>query len=218
MDYPLVTSETTFETVILGNGDFPHADIPLAILGNAKYICCCDGAGEHLVNGHGIIPHAIVGDGDSIPPDFKEQYKDIVHVVNEQENNDLTKATLFCAARGMRRMAYLGVTGKREDHTVGNISLMLHYVRNFGLDVTLITDYGYFVVAHGNACMRTFAGQQVSIFNITCSRLCGSGLKWDTYAYKSLWQGTLNEATGDAVTFKTDGEFMVFRTFFAKKS
>ena len=45
---------------------------------------------------HGKLkPHAIIGDGDSLPQAFKEQYKDILHVVEELSNdNDLTKATL----------------------------------------------------------------------------------------------------------------------------
>ena len=78
--------------VILADGSFPTHDIPLGILHNAKYLCCCDGAGMELIS-RGIMPDAIVGDCDSMTEEFKERYKDIIHVVEEQEYNDLTKCT-----------------------------------------------------------------------------------------------------------------------------
>ena len=81
-----------------------------------------------------MTPHAIIGDGDSLPQAFKEQYKDILHVVEEQEDNDLTKATLHCGSLGFKRILYVGATGKREDHTLGNISLMMRYFKEFDLE------------------------------------------------------------------------------------
>lgn len=104
-----------FDAVILCNGEFPTHPKALEVLHNAKYLCCCDGAAEECL-AHGICPDAIVGDGDSLPKALKERYADIVHIVKEQEFNDMTKATRFCKNRGPR-IAYLGATGKREDHT-----------------------------------------------------------------------------------------------------
>ena len=80
--------------VILADGDFPTSPEPLKILSEASFVCCCDGAAEKLI-AFGRIPDAIVGDGDSLSPEFKAQYKDILHTESEQEYNDLTKATRF---------------------------------------------------------------------------------------------------------------------------
>lgn len=211
--YPLVNGETCFDAVILCDGDYPTHPVPLAILRRARFVCCCDGAGlNHIIN-HGGHADAIVGDGDSLPADFKSQYAGIINIVSEQEDNDQTKATRFCLARGFRRIAYLGSTGKREDHTLGNMSLMLRYMRQFDIQPTMITDHGYFTPCHGDTVMESFPCQQVSIFNFGCSQLQGSGLRWNTYPYQELWQGTLNEATAGTISFHADGHYLVFRTF-----
>ena len=88
-----LNESTLFDAVIVANGLFPTSQLAWHFLKNCPYICCCDGAGATLIE-HGLTPHAIIGDGDSLPQAFKEQYKDILHVVEEQDNNDLTKATL----------------------------------------------------------------------------------------------------------------------------
>ena len=204
------------ECVILGNGDFPVAPQAVEVLRTATYLCCCDGAATTCI-AHGIMPHAIVGDGDSLPEAFKQQYRHLLHIVDEQEDNDLTKATRHCMALGMRRIAYIGATGKREDHTLGNIALMVTYYRDFGLQPTMITDYGWFVVTEGNASFDTFLGQQVSIFNVSCHLLQSEGLKWPLYPFKELWQGTLNEAEGQRIDIKADGIFTAYFTFEAKR-
>ncbi|MCR5642044.1 MAG: thiamine diphosphokinase, partial [Prevotella sp.] len=107
-----------FDAVILADGEFPTADIPLQILREAKFLCCCDGAAAKAIT-QGFMPDAIVGDGDSLTPEFKTRYAAIIHLEKEQDDNDLTKATRFCLEKGFRSIAYLGTTGKREDHTIG---------------------------------------------------------------------------------------------------
>ncbi len=213
--YPLVTAASTFDAVILCDGDYPSHTIPLSILQHADYLVCCDGAGmNHIL--HGGTPDAIVGDGDSLPEDFKRRYADILHIVSEQEDNDQTKATRFCIDHGCRRIAYLGSTGKREDHALSNISLIMRYKRQFHLDVTMVTDNGYFTPAYGIHTFESFPRQQISIFNFGCQQLEGEGFKWSPYPYEELWQGSLNEAVGDEVTIHADGSYLVFRTFAPK--
>jgi len=211
MLHELITADSTFDAVILGNGDFPSHDIPLGILRNADCIVCCDGAGMSLIK-RGIMPQAIVGDGDSLPQAFIEEHSGIVHIVNEQEHNDQTKATLFCRDRGLRRIAYLGATGKREDHTIGNVSLLMDYITEYGIEPVMITDYGYFIPCTGRSEFVTFARQQISILNFGYTEISAEGLAWRTYNYRNWWQGTLNEATGNRVVLNTNGNHIVFLT------
>ena len=107
------------------------------------------------------------------------------------------------------RFCYLGATGKREDHTLGNISLMLYYYRQLAIDPVMITDYGYFVAASGTTRFESFPEQQVSIFNATCKELSSNGLKWDIYPFSELWQGTLNEALSNEFTIQADGDYII---------
>lgn len=211
MHYPLITGNEAFDAVILGNGDFPVHCIPLRLLSNAEYICCCDGAGMELIE-HGVMPDAIVGDGDSLSEDFRLRHADLIYIVSEQEHNDLTKATRFCIDKGFRNIALLGCTGKREDHTMGNISLLAYHQAHYDVRNVMVTDYAVIFAAEGLNTFSTFARQQVSIFNLSCKRLCGEGLRWHTYAYEEMWQGTVNEAVGDKITLDGDGAYIVYLT------
>lgn len=207
--YPLIHKIGDFDAVILAHGDFPQAEIPLDLLRQAPFVCACDGAVNHYPQAD-----AIVGDGDSVP----ESLRNRLIQIEEQEDNDLTKATRYCLSKGMKRIVYLGTTGKREDHTLGNISLIVRYVQEMGIEPLLATDYGWFVVAEGESEFASFKGQQVSIFNMTCNALSSEGLLWQAYPYRQWWQGTLNESAGDAFTLKGDGFYLVYRTYQAKET
>ena len=196
--------ENSFEAVVVANGDFPVHQVPLGILGRAPHIVACDGAIIHVPQAE-----AVVGDGDSVPA----EYRDRLIRIDEQEDNDLTKATRYCLSQGWHRIAYLGATGKREDHTLGNISLLMRYYRDFGIEGTLFTNHGFFIPARGNQTFDAFRGQQVSIFNFGCEDIRSEGLRWNSYAYEQWWQGTLNEALSDSFTLRADGYYLVYQTY-----
>ena len=197
----------TFDAIIIANGQFPTHEVPLRVLRQASYVVCCDGAISHFP-----MADVIVGDGDSVP----EDYRDLLVQINEQDDNDLTKATRYCIKQGYRKLAYLGATGLREDHTLGNIGLLMRYYRQMGVDGTMYTDHGIFSPAYGNRTFRSKKGQQISIFNFGCKRLESEGLRWNSYAYDEWWQGTLNEAIGDSFSFRADGYYMVYQTYDVK--
>ncbi len=205
--------------VLLADGDFPATRYTLDVLHRADYLCCTDGAGKALIDRLGIIPNAIVGDGDSLPQDFKDKYRDIIHIVDEQEYNDLTKCVRHIIATAGNTdidLHLLGCTGRREDHTIGNVSLLAFYRKSMGIHPVMVTDYGTFVPAEGEQEFDSFAGQQVSIFNLTSTRLTSEGLKWNAYPYQQWWQGTLNEAIGNQFAIHADGEYIIYRTHDAK--
>ena len=197
----------TFDAVIIANGQFPTHEVPLRVLRQASYVVCCDGAISHFP-----MADVIVGDGDSVP----EEYRDLLIQINEQDDNDLTKATRYCIKQGYRKLAYLGATGLREDHTLGNIGLLMRYYSQMGVDGTMFTDHGIFTPAYGNRTFLSKKGQQISIFNFGCKRLESEGLRWNSYAYDEWWQGTLNEAIGDSFSFRADGYYMVYQTYDVK--
>ena len=196
-----------FDAVIVANGKFPSHTVPLDILKNASHIVCCDGAIKN-------VPQAevVVGDGDSIPAALHDRLIQIT----EQDDNDQTKATRYCVEKGWKRIAYLGSTGLREDHTLGNISLLMRYYRELGVEGRMFTDHGVFTPANGNRTFQCMKGQQVSIFNFGCHQLTSEGLRWDTFDFHEWWQGTLNEALGNTFSIKADGYYLVYQTYNVK--
>lgn len=210
-----------YDIVILADGDFPTHPIAKRILDEASILVCCDNAGRKLIESLGRIPDAIVGDGDSLPSEFKEEYSNIYHQVDEQDYNDLTKATRYVVENYKKEgkklnVAYLGASGKREDHTIGNVSLMEFYRREMEIIPAMITDFGIFTPHHGDDIIQTFQRQQVSIFNLSSTNMSSKGLKWEISSYAEWWQGTLNEALSDSISIYADGSYIVYLTHEAK--
>jgi thiamine pyrophosphokinase len=202
------------ETVILANGRFPYHKIPLGILKNAKQIVCCDGAAKNLIE-FGLEPSIIIGDLDSLDIDIKEKHTDILIKIDDQETNDLTKAVNWCIANSINKVTILGATGKREDHAIGNISLLAEYTNK--IKVKMISDYGEFIPITRTTVFESFEGQQVSLFSLNPETIINSeNLKYPLSGYKldAWWKGTLNESTAKQFTVRFDsGKIIVYKLF-----
>ncbi len=198
--------------VIIANGSYPRHAIPLAHIERAEFIVCCDGAADDFIR-RGGRPDAIVGDCDSISPENKNRFANILFRESEQETNDLSKAVRFCVARGKTDLIIVAATGKREDHTLGNISLLLDYRAT--ANVKMITDYGTFTPIDTYTEFSSFPGQTVSIFSFDPLPLTFSGLLYpvENRVLTNWWQGTLNASTGTVFSIDTQGRVVVFQAF-----
>lgn len=204
-----------FEAVVVGNGEFPVHPFPLTVLDQSPCVVWCDGGTNALVES-GRLPDWIVGDGDSLSEENRLRFQDRIYRNPDQETNDQTKAVSFLASRGIRRIAILGATGKREDHTLGNISLLMEYQR-MGLEVVMLTDYGFFVPAVDTQEFMGFPRQQVSVFNFDAVDLKSEGLRYPVYDFCYWWQGTLNEVEGDSFRIMAKGHYLVYCTYEPKE-
>lgn len=201
-------------TVIVADGDFPVHNVPLGYLRNASHIICCDGSTENLLLA-GFNPFAIVGDIDSLSDDLASRFADRIFRDDDQETNDLTKAVNWCQERGYDDLVIVGATGKREDHTIGNISLLAEYIRK--TSVIMVTDTGFFIPITETTTITSFAGQQVSVFSIENStEITTYGLKYPlkNSTIGNWWQATLNESLGDSFRLEfTGGRLLVYLKF-----
>ena len=205
------------QAVVLGAGNYPQHCIPLALMRQCPRVVCCDGVAGEYIRTEGRLPWRIVGDGDSISAELKAQCSHILFLETEQETNDQTKATRLLHAEGITRIAYLGATGKREDHTIGNIALLLTYQR-MGLDVRMYTDHGIFLLPGTEDGRQRIAfsapvGTAVSVWNFGAKNLNSTGLQYRLYDFDQLWQGTLNRTLLPQCTIEADGPFLVFLAY-----
>ena len=199
------------EAVILANGEYPAHELPLRLLAEAQFVVCFDGAAnEYISRGH--TPDVIIGDGDSLLPEYKKRFSSIILQISDQETNDQTKAVHYLQSKGIRKIAIVGATGKREDHTLGNISLLMEYMKS-GMEVRTVTDYGTFIPVSDTQSFASHPGQQVSIINFGAEGLKGEGLFYPLSDFSNWWQGTLNEATADEFTIHCTGEYLVFLAY-----
>lgn len=211
--YKLPTLSTNADAVILANGDFPTHPIPLSILNNSNFLVCCDGAIDALAQTT-ILPNAIVGDCDSLSDSNKKKYANIICQISEQDTNDLTKSVNFCIEQGMKHIIILGATGKREDHTIANISLLADYI-DLVDDICMITNYGIFNAIEQDSQFESKQHQQVSIFCIAPSEVTSHSLKYEIHkrTFTNWWQATLNEALTDNFVIESNNKLIVYRTF-----
>ncbi len=206
--------ETIYDCVVVANGSFPQTAGPLELLKSAPAIIACDGAVQNL-HERGLEPTAIVGDLDSIAQEMLRLYADRIHTVEDQEINDLTKAVRFAHTTGYRKLLILGATGLREDHTLGNISLLMDYAPLFE-QVEMLSDYGHLIPVQQTTTLPSTPGQQISIFSMyPCGEITTEGLRWPITRRRltAWWQGSLNEALGNEFTLTLSPEARVIVYF-----
>ena len=214
-DFMMIDKSKNGYTVIIANGEFPVHKHPKECIKNASYTICLDGALKATLKNN-INPNIVIGDGDSISEILKEEYAHLLHLFTDQDTNDLTKAINYCINKGFNKIKIVAATGKREDHTLGNISLLLEYMHK--VEVEMITDYGIFTPIVSTTKFKSAIGQQVSIFNIDNSPITSHNLKYPlkNLVLDNLWKGTLNESMGGYFTIETKGRTLVYRTFEVK--
>ena len=157
----------------------------------------------------GIHPDLVIGDMDTLSEKMQARYSSLIVKVEEQEHNDQTKAFRWALEniKGISQIYILGATGEREDHTIGNISLLMEYARTYDLDAMCITlemvsDHSTIFAITDTYEMECGEGRKVSIFSPDNSlRIKSEGLEWPTdgVVFDNWWKATLNKAVDDTV-------------------
>lgn len=206
------TQDFNYDALILAAGTFPSRPALTALLRTHPRIICCDGAAASFAERIGRLPWRVVGDLDSLPPDWQTAHSEIITHESEQETNDLSKAMRLAAREGLRRIAILGATGKREDHTLGNISLLIDYMQQ-GFSVVMLTDFGVFIPCSDEYSASLPLGTPISVFAFGAKRMRSQGLRYPLYDFSRLWQGTLNSTSEEEVRITCKGDFLIYRAW-----
>ena len=201
--------------VIICDGAFPKTEYPRYLIRTADFIICCDGALQKFLRastaifGEKRLPDVVIGDMDSLSPTLRKRYSDIIVQIDEQEHNDQTKAFRWVMEnlKEVCNIYILGATGQREDHTIGNISLLMEYARTYdleglGISVEMISDYGSMFAVTDTFEMDCGTGRKVSILSPDNTlKIKSQGLEWptDDVVFDNWWKATLNRASQDTV-------------------
>lgn len=193
---------------IVANGQFPRKEYPLYLLRSAGHIICCDGALTRLEKA-GIVPDVVIGDLDSVCGRALRRFKGIVVKNPDQETNDLTKAVTYTLEHfpDASEIHILAATGKSEAHTMGNISLLMQYEKDFGLEekgisLDMVSDYSTASAFSHSGDFHIGQGRRISIFTADSDlKIHSEGLQWplDNVVFDNWWKGTLNIASEDIV-------------------
>lgn len=203
-----------YKCVVMADGLFPQRKEILNVLQEAEFVVACDGAAVKLLQ-HGIRPDVVVGDLDSFPEELRKEFSGRIYQVKDQEINDLTKGVRYAGQQGYKEVLILGATGLREDHTLGNISLLSQYAREFDR-IEMVSDYGMFTPIVKTTTFSSYPGQQISVFSLyPHGAVTLVGLKYPLYRHHLLswWEGTLNEALSDSfdIILHDEANIIVYR-------
>ncbi len=199
---------------ILADGTFPRHTTPRGYLEKSEFIICCDGAVDKISDIR-REPNLIIGDMDSISQMSRRKYEHLIIHQRGQDENDLEKAIKWCLENRVSRIAILGATGLREDHTLGNISLLCKYAKRVKL--RMITDTGIFDPVISQGIFNSFTGQQVSIFSFDPRiRVTSENLKYplNDKPLPYLFSGALNESLHNQFQISiSSGVILIYRKF-----
>lgn len=202
--------------VIICDGAFPKKEYPRYLISTADFIICCDGAlakfirNSEAIFGETRLPDLVIGDMDTLSAAMQKKHAEIIIKENEQDHNDQTKAVRWALnnLKGMERIHILGATGGRTDHTIGNVSLLMEYMRMFdleGIEIESVSDEGTIFPITDSIDIDCGYGREISILTPDNSlRITSEGLEWplDEVKFDNWWKATLNRATQDTVKLK----------------
>lgn len=215
--------------MIIGGGEFPKKTYPRELIRQADVIVCCDGNAlkaflrnrEKIFKDDKRKPDAVVGDMDSMPKQLAEEYSHILVKVEEQDDNDQTKAFHYVLEHypEVDTIHFIAATGKREDHTVGNLGLLMEYARSEAgtvgeqsRTIDMVSDYSTAFAITESCELVLGKGRRISLFSPDNSLTVKSdGLEWptDKVVFDNWWKATLNRTNKDVLTLELSHKSLV---------
>lgn len=123
--------------VIVGGADINNYGFIREKLCADDYVVFCDSGLKHLQHLH-AKPSLIVGDFDSHDNPLLDT--ETIVLPREKDDTDTVYAVKEAIKRGFDDFLLIGVAGARLDHTLGNVSVLLH-LDSLGKKGCIIDDY-----------------------------------------------------------------------------
>jgi thiamine pyrophosphokinase len=202
--------------ILFANGQVTEREVSIARGIGFNLVVAADGGIVH-VERFGLVPNIVVGDFDSLPMDSRSRFPD-AHFIHRpsQDQCDLEKALIQCEKEQITAITLLGATGKRPDHTLGNLSLLTRYDRRF--QIRILTPEAEVFIVRDHLELEGMPGQGVSLVPIGEARLVSTtGLKYPLTGENLTFgkrEGTSNEFSSHRCTVSLEsGLLIVFRLY-----
>lgn len=180
------------DTIIVSGGDIQR-DFALDFLRNRiertgrEKLCliAADRGLEFFMENH-LLPDVTVGDFDSLSPQGEEFLKglstvEVIRLKPEKDDSDTQCAVNLAIRQGTKRIEILGATGRRVDHLIANLGLLILASQN-GVSLALVDQYNYMTLAENGKVLEKSSqfGKYVSFFAIggAVKGLCLEGFKY----------------------------------------
>lgn len=206
------------KAIIVGNGDSPQKSVILK-LQKVGYntLIAADGGANSLFK-LGLLPDLIIGDFDSITGNVKAYYSDKSEFIKrkEQSDTDVEKALKYLIKKKFKDVVLLGVSGRRIDHGIANLSLVLKY--SSLINIKVIAGSSVLSVLDKSKTIRAAVGETISVFGFAPNgQITSTGLEFPLKD-SSLFFGTEESISNKAITTQVSfqiksGKFFIVRAF-----
>ena len=150
--------------VIIGGAEIRNYDLIRSYLRSDDYIIFCDCGLKHA-DSLRVSPSLIVGDFDSHP--MPEDSRNVIILPCVKDDTDTIFAVKESIRRGFSEVLMIGVTGGREDMTIGNICALLMLKSN-GIPAMIAGDYSEISIITAGESVKVADGWRCfSLLNIS---------------------------------------------------
>jgi len=202
--------------LVIANGEPPKKQRLQSLAREANIIICADG-GANVALKFGIVPDAIVGDLDSIHAEALVKFHRVpTHEDRDDETTDLEKAILWAIKSKYDHISVVGATGKRIDHSAGNLGVLAKYYPD--ALIRFIDDLGEISYIGRELKFEAKKGDVVSLIPLSrCEGIVTEGLRYaleDEALELGVREGTSNVVVNSPVSIKVKkGHLLLFKLF-----
>jgi thiamine pyrophosphokinase len=202
--------------LVIANGEPPKKQRLQSLAREANIIVCADG-GANIALKFGVVPDAIVGDLDSIHAEALVRFRRVpTYEDRDEETTDLEKAILWAIKAKFDHITVVGATGKRIDHSVGNLGVLAKYYPD--AIIRFIDDLGEISYIGRELKFEAKKGDVISLIPLSrCEGIVTEGLR---YALEGealelgVREGTSNVVVNSPVSIKVKkGYLLLFKLF-----
>lgn len=183
------------KSVILCDGEHPGKNQLQNDLKQASLFIAADGGAQIAIQLN-LYPDIIIGDLDSYEVTGEEECE-VIHDP-DQETNDLEKALKFALTKSVTDVIVYGATGKRVDHTLKNLSVLLQFDSEFR-SIVFKDRYSVMSIVKSPFRKALPIGTSVSLFPLSgkVKKITTSGLQYP------LKEGVLENGKMDGTSNRT---------------
>ncbi|MDP4177431.1 MAG: thiamine diphosphokinase [Bacillota bacterium] len=202
--------------IILSGGVKPSYKLLIKEINNCDLIICAD-SGANCLYRYNIIPDYLIGDFDSIDEQilkfFTEKQVIIERYPKEKDSTDTEIAFEKAISLGASEIIFLGCTGGRIDHTLGNLGLLKKCL-DLKIDAYLVDDQNIIFINDKPLVISGTAGENFSIqaFGGTVKNLTIKNAKYELSNYDLYFGDPLtvsNEFIGKNVSIEFDNGILL---------
>ena len=155
--------------VIIAGGNVDGSKKMIDLIRGCDLIICADGGAGHLRR-YNLLPHAVIGDFDSIQADdkafFTSKGVELLAFPPQKDKTDSELCIDYALKKKATDITLLGSTGTRLDHTLANIFLLRKLCLK-KIQARIIDRFNEIHVVTRSICLNGAPGDYVSLIPIS---------------------------------------------------